>query len=72
MAKSLLEGTKLRLVFEAGMDEDGKPILRSKTFSNVRKEGTTDQFFQAALAISVLCNDTLYKVERNDSTEIIA
>ena len=72
MAQSLLEGTKLRLVFEAGMDEDGKPILHAKSFSNVRKEATTDQLFQAASAITVLCNDTLYKVERNDSTEIIA
>ena len=67
MAQSLLEGTKLRLVFEAGMDDDGEPILRAKTFSNVKKEATVDQLFQAALAITVLCNDTLNKVERNDS-----
>ncbi len=72
MAQSLLEGTKLRLVFEAGMDDDGEPILRAKTFSNVKKEATVDQLFQAALAITVLCNDTLNKVERNDSFEILA
>ncbi|MBV7504161.1 DUF1659 domain-containing protein [Bacillus sp. sid0103] len=72
MAQSLLEGTKLRLVFEGGMDEDGEPILRAKTFSNVKKDATTDQLFQAATAISVLCNDMLNKVERNDSSEIIA
>ncbi|MEH7504341.1 DUF1659 domain-containing protein [Neobacillus drentensis] len=72
MAQSLLEGTKLRLVFEAGMDDDGEPILRAKTFSNVKKEATVDQLFQAALAITVLCNDTLNKVERNDSIEILA
>jgi hypothetical protein len=72
MAQSLLEGTKLRLVFEAGMDDDGEPILRARTFSNVKKEATTDQLFQAALAITVLSNDTLNKVERNDSIEILA
>ena len=72
MAQSLLEGTKLRLVYEAGMDDDGELILRAKTFSNVKKEATTDQLFQAAKAISVLCNDTLKKVERNDSAEILA
>jgi hypothetical protein len=72
MAQALLEGSKLRIVFEAGVDGEGHPIFRSKSFSNVKKEATTDQLFQAALAISTLCNDTLNKVERNDSTELIA
>jgi hypothetical protein len=72
MAQSLLEGTKLRMVYEVGMDDDGEPILRAKTFSNVRKEATVDQLFQAAQAITVLSNDTLNKVERNDSIEISA
>jgi hypothetical protein len=72
MANALLLGTKLRLVFEAGMDEKGNPIYKAKTFSNVKKEATVDQLFQAAQAISVLCKDTLNQVERNDSTEILA
>ncbi|WP_066308027.1 DUF1659 domain-containing protein [Bacillus sp. FJAT-29814] len=72
MAQGLLEGTKLRLVFEAGLDDLGKPIYKSKTFSNVRKEVTVDQLFQASQAIASLCNDPLNKTERNDSTEITA
>ncbi|WP_096190819.1 DUF1659 domain-containing protein [Neobacillus soli] len=72
MAKGLLLGTKLRLVFEAGMDDEGNPLYKAKTFSNVKKEATVDQLFQAAQAITVLCKDTLNKVERNDSTEILA
>jgi hypothetical protein len=72
MAQALLEGTKLRLVFEVGMGDDGEPILRAKSFSNVKKEATVEQLFQAAQAITVLCKDTLNKVERNDSTEILA
>lgn len=71
MAQALLEGTKLRLVFEAGIDDEGKPILKAKTFSNVTKVATTDQLSQAAQAIAVLCNDRLTKIERNDSTEIL-
>jgi hypothetical protein len=67
-----LEGTKIRLVYEAGMDDNGELILRAKTFSNVKKEATTDQLFLAALALSVLGTDTLKKVERNDSVEILA
>jgi hypothetical protein len=72
MAQALLEGTKLRLVFEAGMDDEGNPILKAKTFSNVTKAATADQLFQAAQAVSVLCKDTLNKVERTDSSEILA
>lgn len=72
MAQSLLEGTKLRLVFEAGMDDKGNPIFKAKTFNNVRKEATVNQLFQAAQAIIVLCNDTLNKVERTDSSELLA
>lgn len=72
MAQALLEGTKLRLIFEVGMDDEGEPILRAKTFSNLKREATVDQLFQAAQAITALCKDTLNKVERNDSSEIIA
>ncbi|AIM16302.1 hypothetical protein HW35_08505 [Bacillus sp. X1(2014)] len=72
MAQSLLVGTKLKMVFQTGIDDDGKPILRTKTFSNVRKEASADQLFQAAKALAVLCNDPLNTLERTDSSEIIA
>ncbi|WP_040207420.1 DUF1659 domain-containing protein [Neobacillus jeddahensis] len=71
MAQGVLEGTKLRLEFQTGIDDDGKPVLKAKTFSNVSKVATVDQLFQASQAIAVLCNDMLNKVERNDSTEIL-
>ncbi|MFZ7946116.1 MULTISPECIES: DUF1659 domain-containing protein [Bacillaceae] len=71
MAQALLEETKLRLVFDTGNDEEGNPIYKAKTFSNVTKAATADQFMQAATAISVLCKDPLNKVERNDSSEIL-
>jgi hypothetical protein len=71
MAVANLMATKLRLIFESGMDEKGKPILKSKTFNNVKKEATTDQLFQAAQALSVLCSDPVNSIERNDSTDIL-
>ena len=72
MAQALLKGTKLRLVFQVGMDDEGNAILKSKTFSNVRKEATADQLFQAATAITSLTDDMLNNLERNDSSEILA
>jgi len=72
MAQGLLESTKLRMIFETGLNEKGEPILKTKTFSNVKKEATVDQLFQAAQALAVLCNDPLNKVERDDSSAIVA
>lgn len=72
MAQALLEGSKLRLAFQVDLDEQGNPVLKTKTFSNIKKESTVDQLFQVATAISALCNDPLNKVERSDSTELTA
>ncbi|WP_066400437.1 DUF1659 domain-containing protein [Neobacillus mesonae] len=72
MAQAVLTGSKLRLVFQVGMDEEGKPILKSKTFNNIKMESTTDQLFQAATAISSLTNGILNNLERNDSSELLA
>jgi hypothetical protein len=72
MAQAKLADTKLRLVFEAGMDDAGKPLYKAKTFNNVKKDATPDQLFQVSQALSVLCMDTLNRVERADSSEILA
>jgi hypothetical protein len=72
MAVANLLETKLRMVFEKGMDEKGNPILNVKTFNNIKKEATTDQLFQVATAISALVNDSLTKIERNYMTDIMA
>jgi hypothetical protein len=72
MAQAMLAETKLRLVFEVGMDEKGAPILKAKTLNNIKKEATANQLYQVAQALSVLCKDTLNSVERADNTEILA
>jgi hypothetical protein len=72
MAWSFLQGSKLRLMFDGGIDDNDKPVLKAKTFSNVMKEATTDQLFQAATAIATLCMEPLNKTERIDSSELLA
>ena len=72
MAQAKLAESKLRLVFEAGMDEKGSPIYKAKTFNNIKKDATADQLVQVANALSVLCVNTLSRVERADSSEILA
>jgi len=72
MAQALLATTKLRLVFQIGMDDDGKPIYKAKTFSNINREATADQLWQAAEALFGLSEDTISSVERVDSSDVIA
>ena len=71
MAQATLIQSKLRLVFEVGVDGDGKSIYKAKSLS-IKKEATTDQLFQTAQALAALCINPLNTVERNDSSDIIA
>jgi hypothetical protein len=72
MAQVILAETSLKLIFEVGMNEKGEPVYKTKTFNNVKKVATTDQLFQTAQSLAVLCNDPLNTVLRNDNSEILA
>ncbi|PLR75202.1 hypothetical protein CU633_22350 [Bacillus sp. V3-13] len=72
MAQAMLMESRLRLVFETGVNEKGEPVFKTKTYSNVKKEATPDQLHQTALALAGLCADPLSSVERSDSVDIIA
>jgi hypothetical protein len=41
-------------------------------YSNLKHEATSDQLYQTAQALSILCNDPLYTVERTDRSDIMA
>ncbi|NWQ41774.1 DUF1659 domain-containing protein [Bacillus sp. EB106-08-02-XG196] len=72
MARAIIATSKLRLVFQVGMEDDGKPILKAKTFNNIQKLATADQLLQAAQAVINLSNDSLNSMERVDSSELLA
>lgn len=72
MAQAVITSSKLRLVFQVGMDDEGKPVLKAKTLSNIQKSATPDQLFQAAQALSGLSNDTLSNIERIDNADLLA
>ncbi|MDF2789726.1 MAG: hypothetical protein K0S80_2824 [Neobacillus sp.] len=72
MAQAVVTASKLRLVFQVGMDDEGKPVLKAKTFSNIQKSATPDQLLQAAQAVIGLSNDTLSNIERVDNADLLA
>jgi len=54
MAETLLKESRLKLIFDNGVDGDGKQLFKSKTFSNIRLDSTPDELQSAAQAIASL------------------
>ncbi|PWW31389.1 uncharacterized protein DUF1659 [Cytobacillus oceanisediminis] len=71
MAQANIIDTKLRLVFETGLDLQGKPIHKSKTYSSVKQSATADQLFAVGQAVAALSNYPLVALNRNDSFDIV-
>jgi hypothetical protein len=72
MAQAVVTASKLRLVFQVGMDDEGKPVLKAKTFNNIQKSATPDQLLQAAQALIGLSTDTLSNIERVENADLLA
>ncbi|WP_430790386.1 DUF1659 domain-containing protein [Virgibacillus flavescens] len=71
MAISNLENSTLRLVFNDGVDGiTGKEIFKSKSFNNVKLAATADQLYAISIALEPLQQRVLFKIERNDSSEL--
>ncbi|MGI8314084.1 DUF1659 domain-containing protein [Halobacillus mangrovi] len=60
-------GTQLQMVFENGVDGEGNPTFRTKSFNNVKPASTPEQLYTVSTALSQLQQRILYTVERNDS-----
>ncbi|WP_246942811.1 DUF1659 domain-containing protein [Bacillus pinisoli] len=67
MATSMMTDSQLRLVFEAGVNAEGKVIYKNKNFNNIKTSATTDQLFSVAQSLVGLQQYTLSAIERNDS-----
>jgi hypothetical protein len=72
MAQAILASSKLRLVFQVGLDIEGKPVLKAKTVTNIQKAATPDQLVRAAQAIAGLSSDTFSSMERVDQSDLLA
>lgn len=72
MAQAIITSSQLRMVFDHGVDEEGKPVMKAKNFNNVKATATADQLFAIAQALSPLQSYPLLQVERNDSFDLTA
>ncbi|SDM55291.1 DUF1659 domain-containing protein [Sediminibacillus halophilus] len=68
MADTQKVDSRLQLVFQDGVDgESGDPILKNKTFNNVKTAATADQLMAISTALVDLQQRELYSIKRNDS-----
>ena len=68
MANEILEAVTIRLEFETGLDEKGMPIVKRKSFSNVKTDAASDDILAAAEAIAGLQLHPLSKVSQIGTT----
>ncbi|MCM3391814.1 MULTISPECIES: DUF1659 domain-containing protein [Cytobacillus] len=71
MAQAIIIDSKLRLVFETGLNGQGKPVYKSKTYNSVKQSATADQLFTVGQAIAGLSSYPLTELSRNDSFDIL-
>ncbi|WP_209121131.1 DUF1659 domain-containing protein [Alkalihalobacillus sp. BA299] len=62
----MLTNSRLIIVFETGVNEIGEPILKTKSFNNIKTASTDEQLKAVADALTPLQAWTPYKIERNN------
>jgi Protein of unknown function (DUF1659) len=70
MANQIILDSNLSLVYDMGIDSKGNPILKRKSYSNVKTSATPDQLLQVAQAIASLQTETLTLAERSDKHQL--
>ncbi len=71
MAVADVTQTTLQLVFHDGTNPDtGKPMFKTKGFTNVKSTATADELYAVALAFEGLQERTLSAINRRDNSEI--
>ncbi|MDF1507133.1 DUF1659 domain-containing protein [Robertmurraya sp. DFI.2.37] len=71
MAETMILDSKLKILFEIGLNEKGEPLYKAKTYNNIDKNVTADKLFETAQALGQLSIYPVLGVERTDSFEIV-
>lgn len=63
--------SKLKLVLNAGLDENNKDIIKNKTFSNIKSIVTNENLYNLGVAISGLQSYSLMNIKRYEEYELL-
>jgi hypothetical protein len=71
MAIKMTKDSKLRVIFETGLTEDGKPIYKTKSYSNVDVGATPDQLQQVGEALASLSTYPMGGIQQSLLHEVL-
>ncbi|SHF22888.1 Protein of unknown function [Marinitoga hydrogenitolerans DSM 16785] len=71
MASKISLGNKARISFDYGVDENGKQIIKRKSFSLIA-DATDDQVYTASNNFASLCEKPLVEIEKIETYELQA
>ena len=66
MATEIKNGSSLKLQFNRGLGTNGKVIIKSKTFSNLKEDASSNDVLAVSTAISNLQKHDLYDTIKID------
>jgi hypothetical protein len=72
MATAVMNDTRLSVTFDAGVDLDGKPVSKRKSFNNVKSSATHDQLYNMVQALAPLQQYPVSQIERTNSFDLTA
>lgn len=62
--------SSLKLKFNCGLDDNGKDITKTRTYSNLKATANSLDIYNVALALESLQKHTMYEVIKQDSTTL--
>jgi hypothetical protein len=71
MAIKMTRDSKLRVVFQTGLNEEGKPIYKTKSYPNVAEEVTPDQLQQVGEALASLSTYPMGGIQQSLLHEVL-
>lgn len=64
------ETSRLVLTLDDGLDNEGNPQTKTKSFNNVKPDATDEPLYNIANSVAQLQSRPLITVERNDYAEL--
>jgi hypothetical protein len=66
------EGSSLKMKFDCGLNDEGKTIVKSRTYSNVKADAVALDVYNVAQTLQSLQKHTLMSVVKQDNTNLSA
>ena len=71
MAIKMTRDSKLRVIFQTGDTDEGKPIYKTKSYSNVAEDVTPDQLPQVGEALASLSTYPMGGIQQSLLHEVL-